>query len=67
MITEIKMFKIGKVFYFAHCKWCFWFRFFNAYGFHGKNVKIWGLMFSERVGYIKRLKIGNWSFKILKP
>lgn len=37
----------------------FWFRFIN-YGIYGKNAKKHRLYFSERKGYTKTLKIGNW-------
>lgn len=43
-----------------------WFRIFG-YGICNKNFKVHGLLFSERNGYTKTLKIGNWSFKILNP
>jgi len=43
-----------------------WFRFWG-YGLHGKNIKKHGLLFSERNGYTKYFKIGNWIIKILKP
>lgn len=44
----------------------FWFRILG-YGITGKNILKHRLMFSEREGYSKRLQIGNWSFRILKP
>ena len=46
----------------------FWFRFFrNGWGFTGKDLREWGLTFSERNGYHRCLKIGHWHFKILRP
>lgn len=44
----------------------FWVRFFGGNGFHGKNIKKHPLLFSERMGYRKYIKIGNWSFRFLK-
>jgi len=44
----------------------FWIRIFG-YGITGKNLKHHSLMFSERNGYVKTLKIFGWSFKWLKP
>lgn len=45
---------------------CFWFRLFG-YGLHFKDVRKHSLLFSERNGYVRRVQIGNWSIKILKP
>ena len=44
----------------------FYFRIFG-YGLHFKNVAKNGLTFSERNGYAKRMQIGDWSIKVLKP
>lgn len=62
-----KFYKVGKVFYMCRFTGGFWFRFFKGYGLHGKNFKIHGLIFSDRYHLKKRLIIGNWIFKILKP
>jgi len=62
-----KIFKIGNIFYLCRFKGGFWFRFLRRYGVHGKNTKIHELVFSEKYLLGKRLKIGNWIFKILKP
>lgn len=43
----------------------FWFRFFG-YGLHGKDTTKNRLLFSERNGYRKYLKIGNWIFRFIK-
>lgn len=39
----------------------------NWYGVHFKNLKKQSMTFSERNGYVKRITLFNWSFKILKP
>jgi hypothetical protein len=44
----------------------FWFRIFG-YGITGKDVRKHRLYYSERHGYQKFLKIGNWYFKWLTP
>ncbi len=46
-------------------KGLWWFRVFG-YGLRAKNLKLYGLLFSEREGYAKYYRIGNWSFKALK-
>jgi hypothetical protein len=43
----------------------FWLRVLGC-GLHGKNTSIHHLTFSERLGYEKNIRIGNWSFKYLK-
>lgn len=43
-----------------------WFRVFG-YGLHVKDTRKRFLLFSERNGYKKRLQIGNYSIRILKP
>lgn len=43
-----------------------WFRVFGR-GIAWKNLAVHPLIFSERNGYTKHLKIGKWSFKYLKP
>lgn len=55
-----------KLFSFHKSNGYLWFRIFG-YGLHFKNYKKTGLLFSERYGYVKTLKIFNWSIKILKP
>lgn len=62
-----KIFKIGRMFYLCRFKGGFWFRIFNRYGLHGKNFKMYPLLFSDRNNLDERLIIGNWIFKILKP
>jgi len=42
-----------------------WLRLFG-YGIAWKNTEYHPYLFSERFGYTKTLKIGDWSFKILK-
>ena len=43
-----------------------WFRIFG-YGLSIKNMDIHRLLFSERLGYTKTLRIGKWSIKWLNP
>lgn len=44
-----------------------WMRLFSKYwGIYWKH-KDCGLRFSERYGYTKMVRIGNYNFKILKP
>lgn len=43
-----------------------WFRIFG-YGLCGKDLTKHFLLFSERNGYTKTLRIGKWSITILKP
>ena len=38
-----------------------WLQVFN-WGFSWKNVKVHPLYFSERNGYTKYVKLGNWVF-----
>lgn len=54
-----------KWFHLYRTKGLFWFRFFRGYGFHGKDIRLHPPLFSDR--YRRRLRIGNWIFKILKP
>jgi hypothetical protein len=42
----------------------FWFRILGR-GISGKRMKTYPLLFSERNGYAKTIKIFGWSFKIL--
>jgi hypothetical protein len=42
----------------------FWFRIFG-YGLRGNRINEYPIMFSERNGYTKTIKLGNWSFKYL--
>lgn len=59
-------FEIKKVFFLRRFAGGFWFRFGDTgYGFHGKNIKRNLITFSDRYG--RRLRIGSWIFKILKP
>jgi hypothetical protein len=66
-VKDGKVFQIGNIFCLYSKRDLFWFRFFNGYGLHGKNVKTRGLLFSERNNLSKRWKVGNWIFKFLKP
>lgn len=50
---------------FVFTRYKFWIRLFG-YGISGKNLKKHSLMFSERNGYTKTLRIFNWSFKLLR-
>lgn len=43
----------------------FWFRVFG-YGLAGKDIRKHPLLFSERYGYTKGIKIGNFFFHILQ-
>ncbi len=43
-----------------------WFRILG-WGIAFKDLRRHELLFSERNGYTKTLKLFNWSFKILKP
>lgn len=54
------------IFSYSVIKGMFWFRFFG-YGAVIKDTKFHGLLFSERNGYVKRLQIGKYSIKIIKP
>lgn len=58
------VFKIGKIFYCYKRDGLFWFRFFNKWGLHGNDIRRSILLFSDM--NCKRLKIGNWIFKLLK-
>lgn len=62
-----KTYRIGKFFYLYKTSGLWWFRLWNDYGLHGKDVSKHPLLFSERNGYSKRLQIGSWSFRVLKP
>lgn len=44
----------------------FWFRFFG-YGLHIKDSKVTPMLFSERYGHTKRIRVGRWVVKVLKP
>ena len=48
------------------CKGLWWFRVLG-YGLHYKNTRLHPLLFSERTGHRKKLKIGRFSFGFLKP
>lgn len=54
------------IFYVHKSDGYLWFRFFG-YGLHFKNTSKHYLLFGEREGYVKRVQIGNWSIRILKP
>lgn len=58
--------KIIKSTVFCHHIWpgIFWFRIFGK-GLHFKNVNTHPLLFSERNGYSKCLRVGNWSIRVL--
>lgn len=43
-----------------------WFRIFG-YGIGYKDLRKHNLLFSERNGITKILRLGNYSFKLLKP
>lgn len=45
----------------------FWWVRLWGLGIHGKNTAIHPLTFSERHGKTRRVQLGFWSFKILKP
>ena len=62
-----KTVKIGRLFYLNYEKGLWWFMIWNRYGLAGKKIKKHPLLFSERNGYTKSLKLFGWSFKILKP
>lgn len=53
-------------FCYHRSKGYFWFRLFG-YGLHVKDSTITPMLFSERNGYTKYLKVGKWKIKILKP
>jgi hypothetical protein len=55
-----------RVFSGYRSKGFFWFRIFG-YGFTIKNNKHTPLTFSQRFGYRKYLKIGDWVITFLKP
>ena len=44
----------------------FWFRIFG-WGASVINTKDYGMLFSERYGYQKRIRFGNWKIILLKP
>jgi len=59
--------RIGKAFVLS--QWStglFWIRVFG-YGFHAKDLTRNRLLFSERIGKTKILKIGKWGIKALRP
>ena len=43
----------------------FWIRLFGL-DFAGKDLRYHQLFFSERNGYVKTYRFGNWSFKFLR-
>ena len=63
-ITEINIFS-KSVFISAHSKKQGWFRIFGI-GMTWKHQSV-GLLFSERCGNTRYLKIGNWILKYLPP
>lgn len=42
-----------------------WLRIFGL-GFAYKDTRIHPLLFSERNGFVKMIKIGNWNIKAIK-
>lgn len=58
--------KIWKVFYLMYWSGGWWFRFFNKWGVHAKDMTRNMELFSERYGYKKYIQIGNWRFSFLK-
>lgn len=62
---DCRVFRIGILFYLYRTDGLFWFRFLGGYGVHGKNTLKRDMLFSDR--NCKRLRIGKWIFKILKP
>ena len=42
-----------------------WIRFFGGAGIKWKDVKLHPLIFSERNGYKKYIKVGNWIISYL--
>lgn len=55
-----------KIFQLCAEKGTFWVRLFG-YGVTGKDTRTHGLLFSERNGYTKTLRLGFWSFSALRP
>lgn len=45
----------------------YWFRIFGGYGLHIKDTVRHRLIFSERFGHTKRIQVGPWSIRLLKP
>jgi hypothetical protein len=43
-----------------------WFRVFG-WGLHWKDLRCNPLLFLERNGYLRRLQVGPWSIRVLKP
>ena len=52
--------------YFTACEYkgAGWVRLFG-YGIAWKDVSTHPMLFSERNGYVKTLRIGRWSFRLL--
>lgn len=55
------------VLYVYATKGLLWFRVFDGYGLHIKDITRHPLIFSERMGITRRVSIGKWSIKLLKP
>lgn len=66
-VKNDKIFKIWKLFYLVRWEGGFWFRFFKGWGLHGKHMEKNLMLFTDRNHLEKRLIIGKWMFKILKP
>lgn len=56
--------KLSSIFCCYSAKGKFWFRILG-YGLSFKDITIHEMIFSERNGYAKYLKIGNWIIKYL--
>lgn len=58
------MYSIGRLFTYYSYNGIIWFRIFGV-GLHFKDTSRNSLIFSERNGYKKALKIGNWRISFL--
>jgi len=47
-------------------RWGFWFRLFG-WGLHVRDTTTRRLLFSERNGLTKGLRLGRWYAKLLRP
>lgn len=54
------------IFQCGYWRWGFWVRLFGV-GFGVRRLTKFGLLFSEREGYTRYLKIGQWVIKPLGP
>jgi hypothetical protein len=66
-VSYVKIFSIGKIFYFCHGNKWWWIRLFKGYGIYVKKITKRNITFSERYGYAKGIKLFGCRFKILKP